>query len=168
MTYIPCILDIAEKHAGLGGWVGAVGAVIAIFVTWGLARGEYLRTKRQERVRREAEIDLITRILSAFEAQVQRYKDLGPDHPEAAGFPYVHINDPEWHSMNDLAHLPVTHWPTLETYAEFKRYWYATESFLKMAGTTNANKVDLYNQWQNAHDEGLVALMNSLKSARST
>jgi hypothetical protein len=34
-----CVLDWFEKHAGLGGWVGAI---VAIFVTWGLARAESL------------------------------------------------------------------------------------------------------------------------------
>jgi purine-cytosine permease-like protein len=50
------VLDWTEKHAGLGGWVGALGAVFAIFVTWGLARAEYLRMRRQEKVKNRAKL----------------------------------------------------------------------------------------------------------------
>lgn len=166
MTYIQCILAWAEKHSGLGGWVGAAGAVIAIFVTWALARAEYQRTKRQESVRKLAEIDLFLKIITAFEAQVQHYKDLGPDDPEAVSFPNLHLNDPEWHSMKDLAFLPVVNWPTLEIYAEFKRYWSACTTFLQMAGTTNTNKGELYTRWQTAHDDAFSTLISLLRAAR--
>jgi hypothetical protein len=166
-SYVHDVLEWTERHAGLGGWVGAAGAVIAIFVTWGLARAEYLRTRRQERARRLAEIDLLTRIVTTFESQIQRYKDLGQDDPEAAGFNNSHMNDPEWHSMRDLAFMPVTSWPTLETYAEFKRYWFASTNFTQMAGITNANKAELYDQWRRAHDESFSKLMTLLRSARS-
>jgi len=31
-----------------------------------------------------------------------------------------HINDPRWHSMADLAHIPVTQWPSIEAYVSSK------------------------------------------------
>jgi len=155
-----------ESHPGLGGWVGAVGALLAIIVTWIIARRETNRAKRQARDIRLAEGDLITKIITEFEAQIQHYKKLGPDAPEAAGYDSAHMNDPEWHSMRDLAFLPVTHWPTLKTYAEFKRYWFACINFTKMAGTTNVNKAELYDQWEKAHHDSHRALMNSLRSVQ--
>ena len=38
--YVQDVLDWTEKHPGLGGWVGATGAIGAIFATWGIARAE--------------------------------------------------------------------------------------------------------------------------------
>ena len=137
-SFIQDVLEWPEKHPGLGGWVGAVSTFIAIFVTWGLARAEYLRTRRQERTRTRAEIDLIMRIITDFETQVQRYKDLGQDNAEALSFKAVHRDDVDWHSMRDLASIPVTNWPTLDIYTEFKRYWRASEDFTR--GETNLNK----------------------------
>lgn len=166
--YVQPVLNWTERHPGLGGWVGAVGVVIAIFVTWGLSRAEYFRTKRQERARRLAEIDLLRKIITVFESQVQRYKELGPDNPEAAGFHSIHMNDAEWQSMRDLAFMPVINWPTLETYAEFKRYWYASTQFMQMTGISNVNKRELYAQWQEMHDELFRTLMKLLEIARSS
>ena len=137
-SFIQDVLEWTEKHPGLGGWVGAVFAVIAIFVTWRLARAEYIRSRRQERDRSRAEIDLITRIITDFETQVQRYKDLGQNNADAVRFNAVHRNDVEWESMRNLALLPVTNWPTLDIYTEFKRYWIASEDFTR--GETNLNK----------------------------
>lgn len=39
------VLNWTEKHAGLGGWVGTLGAITAIFVTWALARSEYSKLR---------------------------------------------------------------------------------------------------------------------------
>jgi hypothetical protein len=38
---------MSDDHAGLGGWIGAIGAIVAIFAAWGLARSEYRRTRRE-------------------------------------------------------------------------------------------------------------------------
>ena len=35
------------------------------------------------------------------------------------------MNDVEFHSMSDLAHMPITQWPSIESYASFKKYWFA-------------------------------------------
>ena len=37
------LAQLAERHSGLGVWVGAIGAIAAIFAAWLLARAEYLR-----------------------------------------------------------------------------------------------------------------------------
>jgi hypothetical protein len=74
--YALSIIDWAEHHAGLGGWVGAIGAIFAIFVTWGLARSEYLRVQRLESGRVNSEIALFVRITTDFQPLVQRYIEL--------------------------------------------------------------------------------------------
>lgn len=155
-----------DRHAGLGGWVGAIGALLAILAAWIIARQEYNRAKRQVRERRREEIDLITKIVTDFEAQMQQYKALGLNSKEAAEFDIVHTNDPEAHGMSDLALMPVMQWPTVEMYAEFKRYWFASLTFRKMAATTNANKRELYEEWQKRQDEYLKRLMQSIGRAR--
>jgi uncharacterized membrane protein len=104
------IFDLAEKHAGLGGWVGAVGAVFAIFVTWGLARLEYLRTKRQAIARERAEIRLIILVILDFNLKIMEpyIKGIRDNSDKINEFYSKHMNDSEMHAMTDLAHLPVT------------------------------------------------------------
>jgi hypothetical protein len=166
-TYIQSVLDWTEKHAGLGGWVGALGSILAIIAAWALARAEYQRTKRLEHARRLSEIDLIARVVNEYDAVIDSYKALPHDGSEAASIYPTHVNDPEWHSMTDLATFPVTSWPTLASYAAFKRYWFASINFLQMAGTTNANKAELYAQWRTTYDQSLLTLKETLRSARS-
>jgi hypothetical protein len=139
-TYLQSISDWTEKHPGLGVWVGAVGSIVAILAAWGLARAEYLRTKRQALARRKAEIELISKIISEFEAVVQWYAvSASMDTEEANKFYNKHMNDSEWHAMYDLAQFPVIGWPSLETYASFKRYWFLS---LKVLETSHAATID--------------------------
>jgi hypothetical protein len=97
------VFDWTEKHPGLGGWVGAVGSILAILAAWYLARREYLRIKRQTAARRRAEIDLIGTVISEFDAIVKRYADAAiTDKPEALHFFNNHMNDSELNGMYDL------------------------------------------------------------------
>jgi hypothetical protein len=65
-------------------------------------------------------------------ASPKRYADAATaDKPEALKFYNQHLNDSEMQGMIDLARTPVTHWPSLEAYANFKRYWYFSLKFLK-------------------------------------
>jgi hypothetical protein len=158
------VLDWTEKHAGLGGWVGAIGALLAIVVTWIVARLEYSRARRQERLRRRELINLITEIIDKYEAQIQDYMRMGMDTPEAAAFDRDHANDSEWHSMRDLAFMPVMHWPSVQAYAAFKRYWFASNEFKKIGHLVHANKKAIYNQWKARHDDAIEELKKSLAS----
>jgi hypothetical protein len=175
LTYIPCVLEATEKHAGLGGWVGAIGAVLAItvavvgiFVALSIARSEYRHSRIEEQKRRRAEIDLITNIINAFEALVRRYSGLDQNSQEAKDFVKTHMNDPEWHSTSDLASLPVTQWPNLETYFEFKRYWFDSLQFVKMASINDVDKVEHYARWKGRHDSSIPKLRNLLRTARQS
>src|SRR4051812_19158538 len=57
-----CLKKWAEKHSGLGGWVGAIGSIIAIIAAWMISRYEYMRDKRKEVERINKNIDLIIKI----------------------------------------------------------------------------------------------------------
>jgi hypothetical protein len=174
MTFVPPeiaewlhrVSRLSEKHAGLGGWVGAIGAVIAIFVTWWLARAEYLRTRRHDAARLRAQIDRIATIVTDFEAKVAQFVELyRTDGLEASAFYPANLNDPEFQSMSDLAHLSVNNWPSLDSYAEFKRYWNATIRLFESARITNVNRHEMYNDWKQKHDASLPKLRTALKCA---
>lgn len=124
-NYTHPIMKWAEDHQGLGGWVGAIGAVLAIFVTWRLARAEYRRAETRDHDRKNREIDLLKKIVSEFNTLMVDYFDraAGGD-PLLDKFHGRHMNDPEFHSMIDLAHIPVTQWPSIEAYVSFKNYWF--------------------------------------------
>jgi hypothetical protein len=107
-------LEWTEHHAGLAGWVGALGAIIAIFVAWAIARAEYRRDERRAQARKNREIDLLKRLVAEFNVLMDIY----------FGACQGHMNDPRWHSMADLAHVPVTQWPSIEAYVSFKTYWF--------------------------------------------
>jgi hypothetical protein len=108
--YAHPIMKWAEGHPGLGGWVGAIGAILAIFVTWGLARAEYRRAEKRDDDRKNREIDLLKKIVSEFNTLMVEYFDgaAGGD-PLLDGFHQRHMNDPEFHSMMDLAHTYQLH-----------------------------------------------------------
>jgi hypothetical protein len=116
-------LEWTEHHAGLAGWVGALGAILAIFVTWALARAEYHRDERRANARKDREVDLLKKIASEFKALMDTYFAAAGDDPLGDTFYQRHMNDPEFHSMRDLAHIPVIQWPSIEAYVSFKNYW---------------------------------------------
>jgi hypothetical protein len=158
------VLEWIEKRAGLGGWVVALGALLAILFAWIIVRAEYLR--RQERAKRRAEIELFLKIITAFEAQVQRFKDLvqkvGLDNDKVGVFYNTHASDPEWLSMGDLASIPVPNWPTLPIYIEFKRYWVASHQLMLRGGPV---PTPMYVQRQAVHDESFATLKKLLQGA---
>jgi hypothetical protein len=142
--YVEVAFDWTEKHPGLSGWVGAVGSIIAILAAWYLARAEYQRTKRQAAARRRMAVDLILRVISDFEALVRSYTDMAIANDwMASSFYSRHLNDVEVHGMTDLAHLPIISWPSLETYASFRRYWSFSIQVLETSNTSPINKDDL-------------------------
>jgi hypothetical protein len=116
--------DWTEKHPGLGGWVGAAGAIIAIFAAWGLARAEYNRVQRVEHERANSEIALFIRVTSEVLPFVQRYVALAEaQDPSAIGYSGAHGNDGVWRRAADLNWMPVTQWPSVESYDAFKDFF---------------------------------------------
>lgn len=110
---------------------------------------------------------MISKIISEFEAVVQRYANVASINTEEANrFYNKHMNDSEWHAMRDLAFLPVVGWPSLESYASFKRYLFIS---LKVLDTSNAatidkNKLDVKLE---QHDVWLTKVKDALKTART-
>ena len=127
------LLYWAERHAGLGGWVGAIGAIIAIFVTWSLARSEYLRTLQVEHARMNAEISLIREAAAEFDPIVQQYIKLYEARdPRAKDYYGTELlNDPRVGRMTDLGSIPITQWPSMEAYDAFKRYLFVSTELLQ-------------------------------------
>jgi hypothetical protein len=79
--------DWCDVHEGLGGWVGAVGAIIAVFVAWALSRAEYRRTMRENARHQAASIETIRLIIIAFDAMLSSYVRLAvAEHHGANGF----------------------------------------------------------------------------------
>ncbi len=168
-TWVQNVLDWTEKHTGLGGWVAGLGAVLAILLTWSLARAEYLRTRRQAAARTRSEIDLINRIISDFELTIYKpYIELAmANDARASGFELRHASDPEMDGMRDFAFVPVTQWPNVETYACFKRYWFTSISILRTSNTSAINRDDLSNRLKH-HDTSLNDLRFALERARKS
>ncbi len=160
VSYLHLLSGWTEKHAGLAAWVGALGAILAIFATWLLARQEYNRARKQARVRRNAEIDLIGNVISDFHNLVTSYIDI-VDTKEALNYYRHHNNDPEWHAAKDLAFIPVTQWPSLAAYTSFKRYWFLANRLL---GTSDSNPIDVIDakvkaaEYERRHDTLTAAL----------
>ncbi|WLA39752.1 hypothetical protein QNJ95_44170 [Bradyrhizobium elkanii] len=157
--YIQPILDWTERHAGLAGWVGAIGAILAVFVTWVIARNEYLRDRRRKIEQSRQEIVLLRGIMREFEDLLQLYvKAARNDASEAISFYNRHLNDAQMHAARDLAHIPVTEWPTFATYCSFKRYWFFSLQVLETSNVQPINKSDLETKMKR-HDDWLEVLM---------
>jgi hypothetical protein len=158
-------LEWCEEHAGLGGWVGAIGAVIAIFVTWGLARSEYLRTLRLEDARVNAEINLILITAADFDPMVQKYITYYRDNdPSAKGYYNRQLNDARMIRMVDFNTMPITQWPSVASYDAFKRYFFA--SITLMETSVDVDKSSDVDQRIKAHEGTLLNLKKALESAR--
>jgi hypothetical protein len=123
--------DWFERHAGLGGWVGAVGAVIAIFAAWWLARAEYQRAQRLEDARMNTEISLVGRTAIDFDPIVQKYIQLWKEGKSVSSYYSNQQNDGRWLRMVDFNTMPITQWPSVETYDAFKRYFFASLDLMK-------------------------------------
>ena len=153
------LLYWAERHAGLGGWVGAIGAIIAIFVTWSLARSEYLRTLQVEHARMNAEISLIREAAAEFDPIVQQYIKLYEARdPRAKDYYGTELlNDPRVGRMTDLGSMPITQWPSMESYDAFKRYLFASTRLLQTS--VDANPITSTEQ-RIADYEGKLQILN--------
>lgn len=175
---IPCffayVVYLADLHSGFGSWVGAIGALLAILAAWLLARWEYRRDRRDVAARKLGEIDLISKIVSEFELKlmdgyVAALKTNSQDRLlPFTGFYNQHMNDPEWHSMRDLAHVPVIAWPSLEAYTRFKQYWFISIKILETSNTPGFNSAFNFSGAQSEYDTRLKELNDALQNARKS
>ena len=166
--------DWFERHAGLGGWVGTIGTIAAIFAAWWLARAEYLRTQRLEDARMNTEISLISRTAKEFDPIVQKYIQLLNDHSAQVFGYYNHQkNDGRWLRMDDFNALPITQWPSVESYDAFKRYFVASIELMKPRISTTLSNEQGETQIERdkkeqikAYDGTLQKLQHALEAAR--
>jgi hypothetical protein len=162
---VHAIIRWCDHHAGLGGWVGAIGAIIAVFVTWGLARSEYLRVQRLEDGRINLQISLIRRTVSEFDLTVQQYLELlKANDSEAVWYYNKHLQDPERGRMNDFVGMPITQWLSVESYDAFRRYFVETDCLVMMSVDTKP--VGTVEQRKQARDNALSTLGKALDAAR--
>jgi hypothetical protein len=160
--YVHPLVEWPERHPGLGGWVGALGAILAIFVTWGLARSEYLRVQRLQSDRTNSEIVLFVRITSEFQPIVARYIELVDTHdPAAASYFTQQQDDARFLRTADLNGMRVTEWPSVESYDAFKRYFLASYRLMQTP-TENAMLEARRKAYEGTYD----ALQRALADAR--
>ncbi len=115
----------ADMHVGLSSWLGALGPTLAVILVWALARAEYKRDRRTERIWANNEIDLIRQIVGEFEQLHSRYVDtmLSKDSNAAYEFSVKHANSATVQGFRDLSNLPISQWPSFESYVLFKDYF---------------------------------------------
>jgi hypothetical protein len=155
-----------ERNAGLGGWFGSVGTVLAILAAWWLARQEYLRTISFDNERTNSEIALIGRAANEFDKDVQSYIEAGKSGDLADNnFYNMHLNDAEFHRMYDLNSMPLTQWPTVESYDAFKRFMFAATTLVQTSDDTSRTKQIFENRLK-AYEGTLQRVQDTLKVAK--
>ena len=155
-----------DSHSGTGSWVGAAGAVVAIFLTFTLARCEYMRIQEVENERVNRLISLIGRSASECDQVVQEYIRLVRSNDTTAkGYYSRTTNDIRLHHMYDFAHTPVAQWPSIETYDAFKTYWFLSVSLLQTSDDIKATD-DEVRQRIGAYDGSLAKLQKTLSASR--
>jgi hypothetical protein len=158
------VFEWFEKHAGLGGWVGAAGAIIAIFVTWGLARAEYQRARRLAKERMNGEVLLFERITREFQPLVARYIALLDNNDNTAqNYRPNWEMSPLWNRLVDLNRMPITQWPSIESYDAFKRYFLAASNLLQ---TEIMQQRDIIQRNMKNFDGTYETLQKALEAAR--
>ena len=124
-------LDWFEKHAGLGGWVGAVGALLAIVVTWIIARTEYNRGRQLEKKRVIALMTMIRQAILEYHPIIQKFIELyAADNDEVNDYRGLHAGDPAFARLVDFNRMSVVEWPTVDAYDAFKRYFEISQLLL--------------------------------------
>lgn len=147
--------------------LGAIGAILAIFVTWGLARAEYQRTKRQLIAQRFTKVALFRGIIREFDQLLQQYvKAVFSNETEAIAFYAKHNNNSQLHAVRDIANLPVTEWPSFASYSTFKMYWFFSLQILQTSNVQPINKDDVKDKLDK-HDTWLRILSEDLKREKN-
>lgn len=166
MDCLGAVLNWFEAHAGLGGWVGAVGAILAVVAAWLISRAEYQRGRRLEIERRNREISRFEQITSEFHPIVLGYLQLidagNPKDPAVIHYQGHHQDDAQRLRMDDLDRMPVILWPSLDAFDNFKRYFDATR---KLLGTAPGATEDI-EQRRRVFEGKFESLQQALRAAR--
>jgi hypothetical protein len=134
MSCLSAVLNWLDGHAGLAGWVGSVGSIFAVVAAWLISRAEYQRGRRLEIARQNREICRFEQITGEFHPIVLGYLDLvdagNPKDPTVINYQGHHQDDAQRLRMDDLDRMPVTLWPSLEAFDNFKCYFDAAKKLL--------------------------------------
>jgi hypothetical protein len=167
--YLQSVLEWPEKHAGLGGWVGALGAIVAVFVGWLIARNEYLRNQRQAAARLKAEMVLMLEVVIEFEVALEQFVNFfNAEDSRTEEYKLALLDEPQYTSLQDLAELRVNAWPSLESYRAFRKYWLASNRLLdstNIKALTEKGRWDAYKERGISHNKALDRLKNALSGA---
>jgi hypothetical protein len=159
--------DWFERHAGLGGWIGAIGAVIAILAAWWLARAEYQRTQRLEDARVNTEISLISRTATEFDPIVQQFIKFAEAHDQKVhGYSKRQQDDGRWLRMVDFNTMPITQWPSVDSYDAFKRYFLASRRLIEAPNTLSNTEFQLDPELLQNYRGTFERLKKALEAAR--
>src|SRR5215470_16916526 len=92
----------------IAAWVGALGTVLAIFVTWGLSRAEYNRARRVRIREKERWLDGLASIWYYFEGKIisEYLRLVETRYEDSKGFYDLHLNDKELATMKEFSTLP--------------------------------------------------------------
>jgi len=119
--------DQTSWLARFGGWVGAVGAIAAIFAACLLAQAEYPRAPRLEDRPVNAQINLIGNTALQFDPLVQQYIKLALEkNPDLTDYYHKRVDDPRMERMMDLKTIPMSHWPSSNVYHAFNEYLFTS------------------------------------------
>ena len=158
--------DWFERHAGLGGWLGSVGTVLAILAAWWLAHQEYLRAVGLDNERTNSEIALISRTASEFDRLVQTYiADVKVGNYHNNYFYRSHLNDAEFRRLDDINSMPITQWPSVASYDAFKRYDFAAITVLKTSEDLDWSSIGFERRVE-AYEGTLEEVQKALNAAR--
>lgn len=155
-----------ERNAGLGGWIGSVGTVVAILAAWWLAHQEYLRAVKIANDRTNSEIALISRTANEFDKLVQDYVRAAKSGDLADnGFYNAHINDAEFHRVDDLNNMPITQWPTVASYDAFKQFVFAGVKLLESSSDRPMSQ-EIFESRLKSYQGTLQNVQGTLNAAR--
>ena len=119
--------DQTSWLARFGGWVGAVGAIAAIFAACLLAQTEYPRAPRLEDRQVNAQINLIGNTALQFDPLVQQYIKLALEkNSNLTDYYHKRVDDPRMEGMMDLKTIPMSHWPSSDVYHAFNEYLFTS------------------------------------------
>jgi hypothetical protein len=121
-----------ERYGALGGSVGAIGVVAAIFAAWLFAQPERLQDRRLEDRHVNGQLRLIGNTVSQFDPLVQQYIKLALEKdPKVTDYYVTRIDDPRLEKMTDLNAMPTSHWPSAEIYHAFNEYLFSAITLME-------------------------------------
>jgi hypothetical protein len=101
------IVDWAEAHPGLAGWIGIAAAILAGAMGWYALRFEGERAKSLEF---NAQIDRFREVITRFHDDLDLYLKRESVRPNSV-------------AMSQLANMTVLQWPSARAFESFHAYW---------------------------------------------